>query len=211
MTHTTVLSSVNPNASSDLPSKCAECPFFRLHDESGKGWCVAYEQPAREHHLATDECKQVVLVERESFRPTETTHTPTAKQEFAVYLSPVADRYIVHNLSHGTRYIVQYFGYSSGDGCFTCSCPHHNKRSATRGFVDKHIDAVEQALFSKEALTREPIRLQASPLINGNSYAYCGEKYLGYVASVTEANQLADKWFQETRIVHRQNKSVVAV
>ena len=43
------------------PLTCQSCPFFDdYHDEKGRGWCRAFDQPARQHHLKTPDCELVI-------------------------------------------------------------------------------------------------------------------------------------------------------
>ncbi len=43
-----------------LSSTCQSCAFFNDYtDERGRGWCRAFEQPARRHHRRTPECALV--------------------------------------------------------------------------------------------------------------------------------------------------------
>lgn len=217
MTYTTQ-ATLSAFTSTATVTKCSECPFFASRqDGTDKGWCRAFEQPAREHHTPVIECHQTILVERESNlalpapKPTvKPTVKPkaTKKDELQVYLSPKAGRYIVKNLTNNTRYTVQFFG---DDGIVSCSCPHHQKRSHTAGFVDKHIDAVEQALFSKIPLTREPITLQEVPYLTRPTFhAYIGDKPLGLVSSQKMADHAADKWFKDEQRCDNQNRNVIA-
>ncbi|ACK70838.1 hypothetical protein PCC7424_2417 [Gloeothece citriformis PCC 7424] len=41
-------------------STCKSCPFFEdYQDERGRGWCHAFNQPARRHHPKTHTCELV--------------------------------------------------------------------------------------------------------------------------------------------------------
>lgn len=189
------------------------------------------EQPRDEHSnpeidTQADKCDQpkqsiaVAQVVSEPERQHESNASNGGKQSnskeqkcqtetFKVYQMPRPGRYAVHNLSKGSRYLVTDFG----DGIFSCSCPHHQKRSLFSGFTDKHIDAVEQANFSRVSLNREPIKLQKSDRIISQTpyyWAWCGDKYLGLVRDVAMADLLADRWFADERRRHQQNTSVVA-
>ena len=183
---------------------------------------VTQHLPARSCHAATAVCEQAINADTQKQVATQevaqtldntTKSTPLAakkvakkKEEFAVYKHPKAGRYTVRNLDKATSYTVQFFG----DGIISCSCPHHQARSQSNGFVDKHIDAVEQALFLNQKIEREPVTLQPAPLIGKQMYyAYIGNKYLGLVSDDKRANIMADAWFKTEATIDKRNKAVV--
>ena len=206
---------------------CATCPFFTAHnDGTNKGWCSSFDRFARDSHAATETCNQAIAAIPtpaavvEEVQPevlevatlvTKPAATPVKKEELQVYLSPKTNQYIVRNSAKRTRYTVQVFG-SGTNALICCSCPHHQQRSKKPGFVDKHIDAVEQALFSKATLTREPILLEpARGIVGKPSYrAFIGNVDLGLVTGQVHADLLADYWFASSKLTHRQNEKVMA-
>ncbi|ACK72309.1 hypothetical protein PCC7424_3935 [Gloeothece citriformis PCC 7424] len=87
-------------------STCESCPFFEdYQDEQGRGWCHAFNQPARRHHPKTHTCK-LVRVE-----PPKTVKvqllSKAVEEDDCGYLVPIDSQVIELRVNQMTRNAIE--------------------------------------------------------------------------------------------------------
>ncbi|MGK7875670.1 MAG: hypothetical protein AB4426_20930 [Xenococcaceae cyanobacterium] len=78
--------------STQSPLTCQSCPFFDdYHDQRGRGWCRAFDNPARRHHPRTIDCELVI----QSHTVMVEVHTKAVEDDGYGYPVPVDSQVIV--------------------------------------------------------------------------------------------------------------------
>lgn len=199
---------------------CAVCPLSRQIENSRYECTSAHkDRVVRSHWIATADC--VSAIEQHSAQQELEQHIEEQAEAIApqppatrleVYATPDKNVYIVYSFKpkyiNPGKYHVRY----SGGGHWSCNCPHHQHRHSDPNFFDKHIAAVKQTLASPSMkLQREPVRLtKASGFLKPTFMAWLGNAQLGFVNNLTEAEVLANRFFNSERSRLRLREEILA-